>query len=423
MSNLKRSPWYFVPTLYFMEGLPFSMVVIVASIMYKNFGVSNARITFYTGFLYLPWMIKPLWSWFIDVYKTKRWWIYTMELLIAAAFVGFAATLYTNNFFFWSLLILWGCAFFSSSHDISADGFYLLALDSSEQAFFVGIQNLFYQVARLFASGLLVFISGYLIVKTGHNLRFSWAIVIVITALITFVIGVYHKMVLPKDEIMPTLNWYEGLKLVKDVVVEFFRLDGVWITILFVMTFRIGESQVLKIVPLFILDSRKNGGLGLDNTYLGVSNMFILGAMIIAGILGGMIIYQFGLKKCIWYMVLLVNLPHFIYIYLAYALPTSKTLILSLQVMENFAITISLAAYTMITLLLVKNSRYKTAHFAFITAFRIVGTMLPSMFSGVIEEMVGYPHFFIFTVLTMLPCLLIIPLIKIDANFGKRVIS
>lgn len=423
MPKLKQSPWSFVPTLYFMEGLPFSLVVILSSIMYKNFGVSNSQITLYTGFLYVPWMIKPLWSWFIDVYKTKRWWIYTMELSIALILVLFSATLYTDNFFFWSLLILWLCAFFSSSHDISADGFYLLALDSGEQAFFVGLQNLFYQAAKLFVTGLLVFISGYLIVKTGHNLRLSWAIVILFAAIVSLIIGFYHKLVLPKNEETSTLSCYQGSKLIKDIIVKFFQLDGVWITILFIMTFRIGESQLLKMAPLFILDSRKNGGLGLDNTYLGASNIFILGAMILAGVLGGMIIYRFGLKKCIWYMFILVNIPHFIYIYLAYAMPTNKVIILLLQVFENFATTISLAAYTMIALLLVKNSHYKTAHFAFISIFKIIGIMLPSIFSGVIEQRIGYQHFFVFVILTMIPCAFIIPFIKIDAGFGKRLPS
>lgn len=417
----EKSPWQWVPTLYFMEGLPFTIIVIVSTIMYKNLKISNADITFYTGFLYIPWMIKPLWSWYIDIYKTKRWWIYTMEILVATSFIGVALSLFSHSFFFYSLFFFWLCAFFSSSHDIAADGFYLIALDSSKQALFIGQQNLFYQIAKLLASGFLVFMSGILISHLGYpNTKLIWVMVMLLAGIITILIAFYHKVFLPKNEIISGKNIQDGFKNLKDIITEFFKLENIWIIILFIMTFRIGENQIIKIVPLFLLDTTNNGGLGLSNTYIGLSNIMVLIAMIIAGILGGVTIYRFGLKKCIWWMFLAVNIPHFIYVYLAYALPQNESFILFLQVLENFATTFALSSYAMISFMAVKNSKYKTSHYAFITAFKMAGVMLPSMFSGVIQSKIGYQNFFIFVVLTMLPCLLIIPFLKIDNDFGKK---
>ena len=417
---MKKSPWQWVPTLYFMEGLPFTIIMMLSTVMYKNFGISNAKITFYTGFLYLPWMIKPAWSWFIDAYKTKRMWIYSTELAVAALFVCVAGSLLLHNFFFYSLLLFGICAFISASHDISADGFYLMTLNIKEQSFFVGMQSLFYQCAKIFASGLLVYISGYLIIVSHGNMRATWGITILLAAIVAVSIGIYHKIKLPRYEVALDKSCAQGLREVKSIFTQFFKLKGVWITILFVMTFRIGENQIIKIAPLFILDSRAHGGLGFDNTYLGFANMFIMGAMVAAGVLGGITISRFGLKKCIWYMLVFVNLPHVIYIYLAYTQPSSQVFVLVLQIIENFVTTFSLTAYTMMAFMLVRDSQHKTAHYAFISAFMMAGIMLPSMFSGIIEQAIGYKHFFIFVLLTMIPCILVVPFIKIPSTLASE---
>lgn len=420
--RLGTNPWRWVPTLYFMEGLPFTIIVIVSTILYKNLNVSNSDITFYTGFLYIPWLIKPLWSWLIDIYKTKRFWIYSMEILIGIAFIAVALSLFTHNFFVYSLCFLWICAFFSSSHDIAADGFYLINLNDAEQAYFVGQQNLFYQIAKFLGSGVLVFISGLLISKLGiNNAKVIWFVILLIASAITISIACYHKFILPRNEVIIKKSVITGMGELKGIIKEFCRLPDIWIIILFIMTFRIGENQLIKIVPLFLLDKATSGGLNLNNTYIGLSNIFILLAMISAGVLGGMTIYRYGLKKLIWWMFLLVNIPHFIYVYLAFARPNNEVFILFLQIIENFATTFALTSYAVIAFMAVKNSRYKTTHYAFITAFKMAGVMLPSMFSGVIESYIGYQNFFIFVILTMLPCLLIIPFLKIDSDFGKRV--
>ncbi len=420
MYHSNKTAWKWIPTTFFMEGLPFTMIVVVSTIMYKNFGLSNSEITFYTGWLYIPWVIKPVWAWFVDVYRTKRWWIYGMQMCLAITFVAITFSLQTPYYFKLSIILFWLCALFSSSHDIAADGFYLISLSSGQQSLFVGMQSLFYQVAKFFGSGLLVLISGFLLSKTNNNAKLSWSIIMLIVALLIFAISVYHQKTLPRDEKTSEKTISQGFNEIKHVFSEFFKLKGLWVTLIFVMTFRLGDNQVNKIVPLFLLDDRTHGGLGFDNTYVGFANMFVLAAMITAGVLGGVTISKFGLKKCMWYMLAFVNLPHAVYIYLAYARPESQIVVLCLQVMEHFSTTFSLTAYTMITFHLVKDSAYKTAHYAFISGIMVAGVMLPSMFSGAIQQALGYQHFFIYVMFTMIPSMLIMPFIKITDAYGKR---
>ncbi|MBP9742370.1 MAG: MFS transporter [Burkholderiales bacterium] len=414
------SPWRWVPSTYFMEGLPFAIIVVVSTIMYKNFGFSNKEITFYTALLYLPWVIKPIWAWFVDLFKTKRWWIYTMEILGAMGVFMVALTLHTPLFFKLSLTVFWLCAFFSSSHDIAVDGFYLMKLNDGQQSFFVGIISLFYKTAKFFAGGLLVLLSGILLKYTNHDLVFTWTCIMLIAGGIMLVIGVYHYYTLPRGETLSQKNISQGIGEMKEVFIEFFRLKQIWLIIFFVMTFRLGETMVIKIVPLFILDSRSHGGLGFDNTYLGFSNIFIILSVIIAGILGGLCINRLGLKRCLLPMLLFVNLPHLIYIFLAYSQPMSQVLVLLLQIIEYFAITFSLTAYNMVTFYLVKDSNHKTAHYAFIAGIMVAAVMLPSMFSGALQQQLGFYKYFILVMFMMIPSLCLMPLIKVEHSFGKK---
>lgn len=419
MLNTNR-PWSWVPTTYFMEGMPFTMIVIVSTIMYKNFGLSNAHITYYTGVLYLPWIVKPIWAWFVDIFKTKRWWIYTMEMCVAVAFVFVVFSLHSPNFFKLTICVFWVMAFLSSSHDIATDGFYLIGLNSAQQSFFVGMQSIFYQVAKLLGSGLLVVLAG-VIIKNTHNLVLAWSTVFIIIAIICAIVSIYHKAAIPKIEAVQTKTIREGAREIVTCIVEFFKLPRIWVAILFVCFFRLGENEVAKIIPLFILDPRSSGGLGFSDQFIGFSNMFTLISIIIAGLLGGIYIYKVGLKSCIWYMLLFVNVPHIIYIYLAYAQPHNAYYVIALQCIENFAVTFSLTAYTLFTFYSVKESKYKTAHYAFLAGIMVAAVMVPSMFSGQLQQMMGYKHFFIFVMFTMIPSLLLLPFIKVDPNFGRRI--
>ncbi len=419
--NLKTSPWSWVPTAYFMEGLPFVMIITVSSIMYKNFGLSNSQITYYTGWLMLPWSIKPLWAWFIETFKTKRWWIYAMELTFASSLFLVAISLHTNYYFQLSLIAFAICTFASASHDIAVDGFYLMNLTSGEQSFFVGMLSSFYQSAKIFGSGVLVILSGVFLAHSNHNVALSWSAVIIIATILAFAIGIYHMKVLPRTEVTTdNKNINTAIHQIKNIFISLFKLDQIWITILFALTFRLGETMLAKIVPLFILDNRSSGGLGFDNTYVGLSNIFNLAAIIIAGILGGVFISRFGLKKCLWPMLLVVNIPHIIFVYLAYAKPTNQISVLALQALEHFTANISLTGYMMVLFYVVRDSKYKTAHYAFIAAIMMLTNMLPSMASGSLQELLGYRHYFVFILFAMIPSVLVIPFIKIDPKFGIK---
>lgn len=417
----KTSPWKWVPSAYFMEGLPFVMIVMVSSIMYKNFGLNNAKITYYTGWLMLPWSIKPLWAWFIEIFKTKRWWIYAMEITFASSLILVSLSLHTNYYLQLSLMAFAICTLASASHDIAVDGFYLMNLISGEQSFFVGMISAFNQSAKIFGSGVLVMLSGVFLSNSNNNIALSWSAVMLIASGLAFAIGVYHRQVLPKTEVInqhKSIN--DALHEIKSVFISLFKLDQIWITILFALTFRLGETMLAKIVPLFILDGRSSGGLGFDNTYVGLSNIFNLSAIIVAGILGGICISRFGLKKCLWPMLLLVNVPHMVFVYLAYTQPTNQIIVLMLQALEHFTANISLTAYMMVLFYVVRNSNYKTSHYAFIAAIMMLTNMVPSMSSGALQELLGYRHYFVFIVMAMIPSMFVIPFIKIDTKFGIK---
>lgn len=420
MNTKTTSPWKWVPTLYFMEGLPFTMVVIVSTIMYKNFGIDNALITYYTGWLVLPWTLKPIWSWFIDLYRTKRWWIYSMQFIFSISMILAAVSLQTPAFFQLSLLAFTLSALAASSHDIAADGYYLITLKSGQQSFFVGMQSAFFQVAKIFGSGLLVIISGYLLNITNHNAHLSWSIVLFIAAITSMLVAVYHYFVLPKTEVRQVKQRAEVVSEIKDIFASLFKLEQIWIIFLFALTFRLGETMLAKTVPLFILDSHDVGGLGFDNAYMGLTNICTLISTVVAGIFGGFLISKFGLKRCLWPMLLFVNIPHLVFVYLAYTQTSSQMLALVLQIVEYFSVNISLTGYMMVLFYAVRNSKYKTSHYAFISAIMMLANMVPSMISGTLQEMLGYKHYFLFIMLTLIPSLFVIPFIKIDPSFGIK---
>src|SRR5437870_4361346 len=175
-AGARRNPWAWVPTLYLAEGLPYVVVMMVSVIMYKGLGVSNSDIALYTSWLYLPWVIKPLWSPLVDILKTRRMWIWMMQLFIGAGLAGVALMIPASHFFQYTLAFLWLLAFSSATHDIAADGFYMLATTQREQAFFVGIRSTFYRISMISGQGLLVILAGLIQSRTG-NTRLSWTVV------------------------------------------------------------------------------------------------------------------------------------------------------------------------------------------------------------------------------------------------------
>lgn len=418
----KTNPWAWIPTLYFAQGLPYVAVMTISVIMYKRLGVSNAELAFYTGWLNLPWVIKPLWSPFIDLIKTKRWWITAMQLLIGAGLAGIAFTLPTAYFFQLTLAIFWLLAFSSATHDIAADGFYMLGLDSHEQALFVGIRSTFYRIATIAGQGLLIMLAGHLESTTG-NIPFAWSITFMVLAGVFLALWCRHRFILPRPESDRTADRVSISALTHGfgaTFVSFFRKKQAGVAILFMLLYRLPEAQLAKMSIPFLVDPVAEGGLGLSTEQIGFvqGTVGIIG-LTVGGILGGIAVSRGGLKRWLWPMVCAISLPDAVYVYLSYAQPASLWLINGCVFIEQFGYGFGFTAY-MLYLIYFADGEHKTAHYAICTAFMALGMMIPGMAAGWLQEWMGYRMFFIWIMACTSATFLVAALLKIDPDFGKK---
>ena len=575
-----------VPSLYFAEGIPYVMVMTLSVIFYKRMGISNADIALYTSWLYLPWVIKPLWGPVVDILKTKRFWILIMQLFIGAGLAGVAFTIPVDRFFQFTLAFFWLLAFSSATHDIAADGFYMLGLSKGDQAFFVGIRSTFYRLAMLTGQGLLVILAGYFEARTGlpevqvqvraiegqtravfspeelvispegegtyfitseeleigmaqiteaeasslvasvdewnashgfyevveaaaldpsdaaaqeklvgnvaytwfrlstrpeegenivlnfsfdkgdksislarsyrfefdeenwdvpafavfkldpklqkassasfsglsGNIRFAWTMVFVVVALLFAGFHIYHRFVLPRpaEDVPKEIEEGGFLKEFLATFVEFFRKKNIAVILIFLLVYRLGESQLVKLASPFLLDSREANGLGLTTGDLGLIYGTIgIIALSLGGIIGGIAASRRGLKYWLWWMVAAMNLPNLVYVFLSYVMPSQLWIVGASVAVEQFGYGFGFTAY-MLYMIYVSEGRHKTAHFALTTGFMALGMMIPGMVSGWLQEMIGYQHFFIWVMICTIPSFIVIPFLKIDPKFGKK---
>lgn len=416
-----RNPWGWIPTLYFAESIPYVTVMVVSVIMYKRFGLSNADITLYSGWLYLPWVIKPIWSPFVDLIKTKRWWILSMQLLIGAGLAGIAFTLPTPFFLQASLAFFWLMAFSSATHDIAADGFYMLGLNDSEQSFFVGIRSAFYRFATIFGQGLLVILAGLLEKKTG-NIPYAWSITFFVLAGLFIAFFVYHRFALPyppSDKGGADTTPKGIMKEFGRTFSSFFQKKGVVYALLFMLLYRLSEAMLVKLASPFLLDTREIGGLGLTTQQVGVVYGTVgIVFLMFGGIVGGIVASRQGLKYWMWPMALSITLPNVAYVFLSILQPDSFLWVNIAVAFEQFGYGFGFTAY-MLYLIYFSEGKSKTAHYSICTGFMALGMMLPGMAAGWIQEQLGYQYFFILVMLLTIPTLMLIPFMKIDKEFGK----
>ena len=417
-----HSPWAWVPTLYFAEGVPYVAVMTISVIIYKRLGLSNADITLYTSWLYLPWVIKPLWSPFVDMLRTKRWWILVMQILIAAALAGVAFTIPGPWWLQGSLAFFWLLAFSSATHDIAADGFYMLGLEQHEQAYFVGIRSTFYRIATIFSSGLFVGLAGVLQVLT-RSIAYAWSLVFYLIAGLFIALWLYHSWALPR----PSEDNHRMQKSAKDIMnefwntlVTFFKKPQVWIGICFMLFYRMPEGLLAKVSALFLVDKMANGGLGLSDVEFGMvqGTVGVIG-LTLGGILGGIVASRDGLKRWLWPMVMAITIPDLVYVYLSYALPSSLLIINICIFLEQFGYGFGFSAY-MLYLIYYSQGEHKTAHYALCTAFMALSMMIPGLFAGALQEAVGYQAFFLVVVVCCAMTYIVSALLKIDPEFGKK---
>ena len=428
----QKNPWSWIPTVYFAEGLPYIVVMTVSVIMYKRLDISNFEIAFYTSWLYLPWVIKPFWSPLVELFKTKRWWIVSMQLLIGAGLAGVAFTLPTSFFFQGSLAFLWLLAFSSATHDIAVDGFYMMGLNENQQAFFVGIRNTFYRIAMITGQGILIIIAGFLEKSAfleqkvaGNNIQIAWALTFAIIAILFVLLAVYHKFFLPRpaeDVKQASDNFKNVLAGFVETVKAYFVKKDIWIILGFLLLYRLGEAQLLKMLSPFLLDPIDAGGLALSTNQVGFAygTLGII-ALMLGGISGGWLASRYGFSRMLWFFVFAINLPNLLYVYLAYAQIQTYWMVVGVVAIEQLGYGFGFTAYTLY-MLYISTGKYKTAHFAFSTGIMALGMMLPGMISGWIQEMIGYTNFFVWVTICTIPGFILAKVIKtkVDKDFGKR---
>ena len=416
----KRNPWAWIPTLYFAQGIPFIFINMVTMVLFTQLGMSETDATLYTGWLYLPWVIKPFWGPIVDIIRTKRWWTVTMQICVAVGLAAIAFTLplpnkeeiaagLPVNAFMLCLFFYFITAFCSATHDIASDGFYMLALNTSEQSMFVGIRSTFYRCANVFGQGGLVILAGILQTQTG-DVALGWKYTVIICAIFFAVVSLYHAFILPAPAADKAVGGEDSKKKsVGDIVKEFsgsfvtfFQKKHVVLAMLFMLLYRLPEAQVVKLCQPFLLASRDAGGLGMTQTEVGFAygTLAIIG-LTIGGIIGGIVASKGGLKKWIWPMALATSLNCVAYIILSNVQPSyaeigGKAIIFSAIVLEQFAYGFGFTAF-MLYMMYFADGPYKTSHYAICTAFMALGMMLPGMAAGFIkEEMLGnsYVNFF-----------------------------
>jgi PAT family beta-lactamase induction signal transducer AmpG len=440
MGNVKyRNPWTWVPTLYFAQGIPYFLVNNISVMMFAKMGVPNGDMAFFTSLLYLPWMIKPFWSPFVDIFKTKRWWTVVMQILMTIAFTftifsiptptaEMLATQSTPISMFYVTLILFVItAFASATHDIAADGFYMLALKQNEQAAFVGIRSTFYRLSSIFGQGVLVALAGLIENNTG-NIPMSWRITMIVTAVIFAICSLYHTFMLPRPT-TDTSSLKDEKPTVGAIFMEFgrtfatyFKKSGVLLAIVFMLLYRLPEAFLIKMCMPFLVASKEMGGLGLSTAEVGVvyGTIGVL-FLTIGGILGGLFASKLGLKKSLWTMAGCMTLPCFTFVYLAIYQPDSLVLTSIAIAIEQFGYGFGFTAY-MLYMMYFSEGELKTSHYSICTAFMAMSMLIPGMFAGYIQEALGYVDFFWMVIICCIATLLVTFFVdrKIDPNYGKK---
>lgn len=419
--KIDNKPWFWIPFLNFASGLPYAIIISVSVIMYKNLGISNEDIGVYTSLLYLPWVIKPLWSPLIELVGTKRKWFLSMQLLISIAFLLVGFTIPFNGFFILSLAIFWVAAFASASNDIATDGFYLLVLPEDQQSFFIGIRSTFYRLSMLAGNGLVVLFAGYLEHKYGDNTK-AWSYTMICVGLLMTFITAYNFIFTPKNEINTVAENKEKHpnQNFATVFISFFKKKQIGLILAFILVFRLGESQLLKMLSPFLLDGKELGGMGLDTEAVGIIyGTFGVGALTLGGILGGIAISKQGLTKWMFPMFLAMHLPIIGFILLAFFHPASIYYIYIVVILEQFGYGFGFTAF-MMYLIHVAEGESKTAHYALATGFMALGMMLPGMLSGYIQKYLGYDNFFIWVLIATIPGLILSRFLSFPKDFGKK---
>lgn len=428
------SPWWWIPTLYIAEGLPYFAVNTLTVLLYTRMGVGLSEMAFFTGWLYLPWVIKPFWSPFIDLFKTKRKWTIAMQLLMGIAFACIGLLLPSSGFFTTTLILFWITAFLSATHDVAADGYYMLELTSHQQAAYVGLRSTCYRIASVIGQGGLVILAG-LLEESWGNIPIAWATVFYILAAFFILVSIYHQRYMPKASGDRPAEAVTAKSIISDFLsafATFFRKPSIVTALCFMLLYRLPEALCVKMVQPFLVSSRNLGGLELTTTEVGITNGTVgVIALLAGGIAGGLAIARKGLKAWLWPMALSLTLPCIFYCLLAMWQPTEFWIIASAIGIEQFGYGFGFTAY-MLYLIYFSTGEFKTSHYAFCTAFMALGMMVPGMFAGWLHDVfdqynilgsngpAGFVNFFWLVMISCIATFWVCAKVKIDPDFGKK---
>ncbi|MEE1176762.1 MAG: MFS transporter [Paludibacteraceae bacterium] len=444
MDKRQTTPWAWIPTLYMAEGAPYFAVNTLAMLFLSEMGLSNTDVALYTSWMYLPWVIKPFWSPILDLFGSKKMWVVVMQFIVAIALGGVAFTAPCDFWLNASLAFFWLCAFASATHDIAADGLYILALDTNQQSFFVGIRNTFYRISTVLCQWGCLVLAGQLFEQNtvdGMDVipahASAWSTVFYIMAIAFLFLSVYHFAFLPNDkkrleigrtfqngtDAQNTLGLDGIVASLKNNFKSFFaKFTGreLILALLFIFTYRLGEAQLGKIAQLFLKDTYENGGLGLSLTDVGnIYGLVGVIALMTGGVLGGIAVSRYGLKKMMFPMLLFMNIPNVVYIFLSSTQTAFLPTIYTMVAIEQFGYGFGFTAFTLY-LVYISQGKYSTTHYAICTGLMALGMMIPGMIAGYMQETLGYTNFFVWVCICTIPPFFIAPLLKIDKEFGVK---
>jgi PAT family beta-lactamase induction signal transducer AmpG len=444
MTQKNGNPWLFVPALYFLEGIPYFMVSTVSVTMFKRLGVSNAEIGLWTSLITWPWIMKMLWGPLVEAHSTKRKWILGTQFFAVAMLILEAFAIIQPSFLSLTLVVLTILAFLSATHDIAADGFYLLSLHQDDQAYFVGIRATAYRMANIFCNGALIYLAGQWEISAagalsaaapspataeataaaanaapiiGPQLAPVWQKVILCGAGVYALMALigYFAMPVPKRDQSAAASGFPF----KEAFAEYFSQKKLGIILGFILLYRFGESMVSKMSTPFLLDTLEKGGMGVATSDVGfITGVVGVIALTLGGIIGGFVIARFGIKRSLWPMVLAMNVPNLLYIWAAFTHPEKSWVALIVGI-DQFGYGFGFAAYMVYMMFITQGSRFPTAHYAISTGLMAFGAMGAGIASGFIQETVGYAGFFLSTLICALPgmlLLLVLPLDKEDLH-------
>ena len=421
MEKTSKSPITWVPSVYFAMGLPFVVLNIVSVLMFKGMGIRDGQITFWTSLIMMPWTLKFLWSPFLEMYKTKKFFVVLTQLVTGLGFLLVGLVLHLPWFFSLCIFLMAIIAFSGATHDIATDGVYMAELSKEEQASWIGWQGAFYNIAKIVASGGLVWVAGRLLKHFGgvegapkevmHSAATNaWMIVMIAIGALMILLGLYHIKQLPsgKGTAVKTESAKETFDRLIEVLKNFFTKKHIVYYIFFIILYRFGEGFVMKIVPLFLKAARSEGGLGLNEEQIGLYyGTFGAAAFVLGSVLAGYYISHFGLKRTLFSLCCIFNFPFVAYTFLSQVQPESGLLIGSMITLEYFGYGFGFAGLTLFMMQQIAPGKHQMAHYAFASGIMNLGVMLPGMVSGLISDAIGYKWFFVFTLIATIPAFLI----------------